>query len=194
MAEITLDKATTALLMSDFHADSMGVNPVVQERHTFQRAQEVLAAARDAGVFVAYIVVNFRTGYPEISDRNQSFGARKTSGQTPASDPATLIHSSVTPRPNEPIIVKHRVGAFWGTDLAMVLGAQGIDTLILMGHATSGVILSTVRYAADADYRLVVVEDGCADRDEEVHRILMEKVFPRQATVAGSREVVAALE
>ncbi len=193
MAEITLEKATTALLMSDFHADSMGVNPVVQERHTFERAQEVLAAARDAGVFVAYIVVNFRTGYPEISDRNQSFSARKTSGQTPAADPVTLIHSSVTPRPNEPFIVKHRVGAFLGTDLAMVLGAQGIDTLILMGHATSGVILSTVRFAADADYRLIVVEDGCADRDEEVHRILMEKVFPRQATVASSQEVVAAL-
>ncbi len=193
MVEITLDKATTALLMSDFHADSMGVNPVVQDRHTFERAQEVLAAARNAGVFVAYIVVNFRSGYPEISDRNQSFSARKTSGQTPAADPVTLIHSSVTPRPNEPIIVKHRVGAFWGTDLTMVLGAQGIDTLILMGHATSGVILSTVRYAADADYRLIVVEDGCADRDEDVHRILMEKVFPRQATVASSQEVVAAL-
>ena len=160
MAEITLDKAKTALLMADFHADSMGVNPVVQERHTFERAQEVLAAARNAGVFVAYIVVNFRAGYPEISDRNQSFSARKTSGQTPAEDPATLIHSSVTPRPNEPIIVKHRVGAFFGTDLAMVLGAQGIDNLILMGHATSGVILSTVRYAADADYRLVVAALG----------------------------------
>ena len=80
MAEITLDKATTGLLMADFHADSMGVNPVVQERKPFQRAQEVLAAARNARVFVAYIVVNFRTGYPEISDRNQSFSARKTSG------------------------------------------------------------------------------------------------------------------
>lgn len=193
MAEITLDKGTTALLMADFHTDSMGVNPVVQERQTFEGAQEVLAAVRNAGVFVAYIVVNFHTGYPEISDRNQSFSARKTSGRTPAADPATLIHSSVTPRPNEPIIVKHRVGAFFGTDLAMVLGAQGIDTLILMGHATSGVILSTVRYAADADYRLIVVEDGCADRDEEVHRMLMEKVLPRQATVASSQEVVAAL-
>ena len=75
----------------------------------------------------------------------------------------------------------------------MVLRAQGIDTLILMGHATSGVILSTVRYGADADYQLVVVEDGCADRDLEVHRLLMEKVFPRQATVVSSKEVVEAL-
>jgi nicotinamidase-related amidase len=193
MADLTLVKDKTALLMADFHADSMGVNPVVQERHTFQRAREVLGAARYAGVFVAYIVVNFRSGYPEISDRNKTFSLRKTSGQVPAKDPATLIHSSVTPREGEPIIVKHRVNAFYGTDLEMILCAQGIDTLVLMGHATSGVILSTVRYAADADYRIVVVEDGCADRDTDVHQVLMEKVFPRQAEVVSSGDTVAAL-
>ena len=55
-----------------------------------------------------------------------------------------------------------------------------------MGHSTSGVILSTVRLAADLDYHLIVVEDGCADRDEEVHSLLMEKVFPRQGTVVSS--------
>ena len=93
----------------------------------------------------------------------------------------------------EPIITKHRVNAFYGTDLDMMLRAQGRDTLILMGHATSGVILSTVRYAADADYRLIVVEDGCADRDPQVHDLLMEKIFPRQATVAVAQDVVRAL-
>jgi nicotinamidase-related amidase len=193
MAEVNLDKTRTALLMADFHADSMGVNPIVQERHTFDRAKEVLDAARNAGVLVAYIVVNFRQGYPEISDNNKTFSVRKTSGQTPAADPVSLIQPSVLPQEGEPVIVKHRVNAFFGTDLEMVLRAGNIDTLVLMGHATSGVILSTVRYAADADYQLVVVEDGCADQDPEVHQLLMEKVFPRQATVANSQEVVAAL-
>ena len=59
--------------------------------------------------------------------------------------------------------------------------------------ATSGVVLSTVRHGADADYRLVVVKDACADRDEEVHRVLTEKVFPRQATVVTAAELVQAL-
>jgi nicotinamidase-related amidase len=62
-----------------------------------------------------------------------------------------------------------------------------------MGHATSGVILSTVRLAADLDYHVIVVEDGCADRDPEVHRLLMEKVFPRQGTVVSSQAMVEAL-
>ena len=60
-------------------------------------------------------------------------------------------------------------------------------------NATSGVILSTVRLAADLDYNLVVVEDGCADRDPEVHKLLMERVFPRQGTVVSSGEMVEAL-
>ena len=193
MAAVALDRNKTALLMADFHAATMGTNPHVRERGTFQRAAAVLAAARQSGVFVAYIVVNFRPGYPEISDRNQTFSLRKSSGESPATDPVSLIHSSVPPREGEPVIVKHRVNAFFGTDLDLILRAQGVDTLILQGHATSGVILSTVRYGADADYRLVVVEDGCADPDPSVHQFLMEKVFPRQATVTSAQAVVQAL-
>ena len=193
MAELKLDKGKTALLMADFHTDSMGENPIVRERQTFERAKEVLEAARAAGVFVAYIVVNFRPGFPEISDLNQTFSTRKTSGQSPALNPLDLIHPTVPPQQDEPVIVKHRVNAFFGTDLDVILRSQGVDTLILMGHATSGVILSTVRYAADADYQLIVIEDGCADRDPEVHTLLMEKIFPRQAVVTSSKDAVAAL-
>ena len=52
------------------------------------------------------------------------------------------------------MVTKHRVGAFTGTDLDMILKAHRMETLILAGIATSGVVLSTVRHAADADYGL----------------------------------------
>jgi nicotinamidase-related amidase len=65
----------------------------------------------------------------------------------------------------------------------MVLRAGGIDHLVLTGIATSGVVLSTLREAADRDFRLTVLADACSDGDEEVHRVLTEKVFPRQAEV-----------
>jgi len=99
----------------------------------------------------------------------------------------------VEPKPGDVVVTKHRVSAFAGTDLDMILRAGGISTMVLAGLATSGVVLSTVRHGADSDYRLVVVEDCCGDRDPEVHRVLMEKVFPRQATVVKSADVVAAL-
>jgi nicotinamidase-related amidase len=76
-----------------------------------------------------------------------------------------------------------RVSAFAGSDLDVVLRAGNVDHLMLTGIATSGVVLSTVRQAADPDFRLTVLSDGCLDNDPEVHRILTEKVFPRQAEV-----------
>ena len=59
--------------------------------------------------------------------------------------------------------------------------------------AEGGVVLSTVRQAADLDYRLTVLADACADRDPEVHRVLTEKVFPRQALVTTADEWISSL-
>jgi nicotinamidase-related amidase len=64
---------------------------------------------------------------------------------------------------------------------------------VLTGIATSGVVLSTVREAADKDYRLTVLSDGCADLDPEVHSVLMGKVFPRQADVLTAMQWVDGL-
>ncbi len=193
MAELTLDGGRTALLMADFHAASMGGSPLVKELKTVEKSRAVLDMARRTGLQVIHIVVNFRQGYPEISGRNKNFRGRMTSGQVPAGDPVSLIIPDVAPQPGEPVVVKHRVSAFFGTDLDMILRAHGIDTLLIMGFATSGVVLSTLRYAADADYQLVVVEDCCADHSAEVHAMLMEKIFPSQATVVSSEDVLAAL-
>src|SRR5262249_1267163 len=117
----------------------------------------------------------------------------KESGRFRSDDPNVAIHSAVAPAAGEVVVTKRRVSAFAGTDLEMVLRARDIDTLILTGIATSGVVLSTIRHAADADYRLVVVQDSCSDRDPDVHRVLMEKVFPRQAKVVTADEAIRAM-
>ncbi len=75
------------------------------------------------------------------------------------------------------------MSAFAGSDLDVVPRAGGIEALVLSGIATSGVVLSTLRQAADLDFSLTVLSDGCFDADAEVHRVLCEKVFPRQAQV-----------
>jgi nicotinamidase-related amidase len=99
----------------------------------------------------------------------------------------------VRPIEGEVIAGKHRVNALYGTDLDMSLRANNIETLIILGYATSGVVLSTTRYAADADYRLFIVEDCCSDQDPEVHDFLTQRIFPRQADVVTSEEIIQAL-
>jgi len=95
--------------------------------------------------------------------------------------------------PTDIVVRKTRVGAFSTTDLDQQLRDRGIDTLVLGGISTSGVVLSTLRDAADRDYRLLVLADLCADGDPEVHRVLLEKVFPRQADVVTSEQLTELL-
>ena len=106
-----------------------------------------------------------------------------------ADAPETAVRDAVAPTPGDIVVRKRHVGPFSTTDLAEQLADGGIDTLVLAGISTSGVVLSTVRHAADADYRLYVLSDATADTDPEVHGLLMTKVFPRQAWVITTDEL-----
>ena len=193
MPDITLDKRHTALLIADFYANMMGSLPHAVERKCIEKTQALQQAARRAPILVCYSATVFRPGYIEVSERNKTFSERKRAGQPAIADPLAVIHSAVMPAAGEPVVGKHRVNALYGTDLAMILGANNIDTLVLLGYATSGVVLSTTRYAADADYRLFIVADCCADQDPAVHDFLCQKIFPRQADVVQSADVIRAL-
>lgn len=171
----------------------MDVQRVVVDRYPdplyLPRLREAIGAARSGGVPVIYVVVGFRPGFPEISARNKMFGGlARTTPPAGGGEQATQIHPDVAPEPGDILVTKRRVSAFAGSDLDMVLRAGDIDHLVLTGIATGGVVLSTVRQAADLDFGLTVLADGCLDADPEVHRVLTEKVFPHQAdvtTVAG---------
>ncbi|MEC9309731.1 MAG: isochorismatase family cysteine hydrolase [Chloroflexota bacterium] len=194
MINADFDNKSTALLIGDFYKDIMGTIPHAVERNVIENTRSLRAAAREAGLLICYSATVFRSGYVEISDRNKTFSQRKSSGQTAISDPLEVIHDAVKPHPGEVVVGKHRVNALFGTDLDMILRANQIETIILLGYATSGVVLSTTRFAADSDYRIIIVEDCCADTDPEVHNFLIEKIFPRQTNVVQSKDLVAILE
>jgi len=150
-------------------------------------------AARAAKVPVIYVRVVFRPGFPEVSVANRTFSRVSKHFDFTEPNPDVAIHSAVAPKDGDLLVTKRRVSAFTGSDLEVVLRARGIDTLVLTGVATSGVVLSTLREAADKDYGLIVLSDGCADGDSEVHRVLIEKVFPSQARIATVDEWTATL-
>ncbi len=160
----------------------IGIVAHVQDDGYLPRLRTALDAARAAGIPVFHVVVGFRAGSPEIHPRNRSFGRLPAGFLTP-DDPNAAIHPDVAPLPGEPVVTKKRISAFAGSDLELLLRSGGIQNLVLTGIATSGVVLSTLRQAADLDYGLTVLADGCADPDPEVHRVLTEKVYPRQAEV-----------
>lgn len=173
--------ATPALLVMDVQEGIVarfGTNP-----DYLPLLARAIDAAHRHGIPVIYVRVGFRPGHPEISPNNQTFHQIAQGGRFDDTDPGTRIHPDIAPRPHDIVVTKRRVSAFTGSDLDVILRSAAIDTLVLTGIATSGVVLSTVRQAADLDYRLIVLADGCLDADPEVHRVLTEKIFPRQATV-----------
>jgi nicotinamidase-related amidase len=175
------DASDIALLVMDFQ---QGVVERLGDPAVMDAARRAVDAARQAGVLVVYVRVAFRDGYPEVAASNRTFAAITAgSASFTEEDPATRIHGDLKPRADEPVVVKRRVSAFAGSDLDVILRARGARTLALAGIATSGVVLSTLREAADRDFGLSVLSDACADGDPEVHRVLLEKVFPRQADV-----------
>ena len=149
-------------------------------------------AARTHDVPVVYVRFSLRDGAPEASRRNRIFGALAGRSVFGDDDEATQVHPAVAPRPGDPVVLKKRVSAFTGSDLEVLLRSTEVTHLVLTGIATSGVVLSTLRQAADLDYRLTVLRDACADDDEEVHRVLLDKVFPRQAEVLTVEQWAAA--
>ena len=102
-------------------------------------------------------------------------------------------HEAVAPQEGDIVVRKRRVGAFSTTDLHEQLAARGIDTLVLAGLSTSGVVLSTVRHASDRDYRLLVLSDASADPEPDKHEFLTTRIFPGMATVLTTDELAAAL-
>jgi nicotinamidase-related amidase len=172
-----------ALLLMDFQNAIVGM---VGEQGVplLERAAKARVAAKSAGMVVMHVRVAFGDAdYASISPRNKGFSALAGRRFLTDGSPEAEIYTALAPAADEEVFTKKRVGALSTTNMGERLQARGIDTLVLSGIATSGVVLSTLRDAADRDYRLLVISDCCADMDTEVHRVLTEKVFSRQADV-----------
>ena len=189
------DQTKTAVLSMDLQAGIVSIYTKDDKENFLARVSRVLDWARINKYQVIHVRVGFRLGLPEVSSHNPFFASIKNSPQHQQLFQGSIgeIHPHISPLPNEVVIIKHRINAFFGTDLDMILRANGIDTLILMGIATSGVVLSTTLDASDNDYRIFVVSDCCADLDPELHSMLLEKFLPQRATVLKAADLIGEL-
>ena len=180
------NQQNTALLVMD--VQRVTVNRLKDSTPFINSITKSIQTARKCKIPVIYVIVGFRKGYPEVSPDNKSFSVIKNGTMNFDSEESAKVHASIEPQPGDIIVTKKRVSAFTGSDLEVVLRSLGIKYLVLSGLATGGVVLSTLREAADKDFVITVLSDCCADIDEEVHRVLITKIFLRQAEVISSEE------
>lgn len=175
-----LDPKRTALLTLDFQHGI--ISQVKGSDACLSAAGKAVAFARDKNIPVIHVGLGFDEGHPEIPDTS-AFAARiKANNLFVKGSPSAAFHASLT-KPGDSTVYKQRVSAFSDNALHMILRAKGVDQVVFFGIATSGIVLSTLRRAFDLDFQSVVLKDACFDADEEVHRVLTDKVFVRQATV-----------
>jgi len=192
---VNVDPATTALLVMDFQGGMLRDAP---DADTLVKTVSALVGrAREKSVQVGFVRVGFSDADYDALPAHSRFAAiaaNETMRSAMHADaPTTAIDERIAPQEIDIVVRKTRVGPFTSTDLHEQLRSRGIDTLVLAGLTTAGVVLSTVRQAADMDYRTIVLSDGCADPDPQVHETLMEKVFPRQAEVVTVDSLLSAL-
>lgn len=184
-----LDPKKTALLSLDFQKGIIGL--VAGAEAAVPQAAKAVALARAKGYLLIHVGLGFEPGHPEVPEGGgTAFAQLKQNKMFVKGSESAEFHPALF-KAGDHVVYKQRYGAFSHNGLQMILRANGIEDLVFFGISTSGITLSTLRLAFDLDYRCTVLKDACFDRDEEVHRVLTEKVFAAQARVMTVDEFIA---
>ncbi len=144
------------------------------------------------------IVVQARTAFDPMDYRfppltNKEFSTVVQEHRLQNGTPDAELHPALAVRPEDIELRTTRLGIFSTTDLDEQLTNCGVTTLIVAGCHTSGAVLTTIREAADRDYRIIMVAGCTADADAAVHDFLLDRVFPRQAEVWTAAQLYSSL-
>ncbi|AFT89845.1 isochorismatase family cysteine hydrolase [Paraburkholderia phenoliruptrix] len=180
--------AHTALIVMHYQTDILELFSSVAPT-LLVNTRKLCDAARAKGVGVYFANLRFSPGYPEVSPLNKNGQGIKQLGLFVDDQPSPELGRQA----NEPLVIAHRASVFFGTDLEARLSAHGIDSLIMVGIASTGVVLSSVAYASDADFRLYTVKDCCYDPDQVVHDHLFSTAFESRTTVLSLADALRLL-
>lgn len=210
---VRIDPDRTALVIIDMQRDflepggfgeSLG-NDVALLRTAIDPCRHVLALARSRDM----LVIHTREGHrPDLSDAPPAkVGRGAPTSRIGAAGPMGRIlvrgeagHAIIpelAPLPGEPVIDKPGKGAFFGTELDLVLRNRAITTLLVCGVTTEVCVHTTVREANDRGYRCIVLGDCCASYFPEFHRVGLEMIAAQGGIfgwVSSSQELAAALQ
>lgn len=176
------------MLTLDIQKGNFGFLPAAET--ILPNAAKAVKTARENQFTIIHVGLGFEPGHPEIGGLQSSFSMIKERGLFVKRSESAEFHPSLI-LPGDVVVYKQRVGTFSENSLHIILRSNGIEHLVLLGIATSGIVLSTLRRAYDLDFKCTVIKDACFDKDEEVHRVLTGKVFTAQANVLTTEEFVA---
>ncbi|MFH8611666.1 cysteine hydrolase family protein [Streptomyces sp. NPDC018029] len=166
---------TTALIVGDIQQGIVNGYPFA--RRVVPPLTELIPRARAAGVLVVFVHFAVRDNGSDLPPDNELFRTFHEAGDT-FHEGSAGTGIALPVEDEDVVVLKRRASAFAGTDLELVLRARGVSALAVAGVATSAMVAATCYDAADRDYRVTVLRDGCADGDVAIHDFFMDSVFP----------------
>ncbi|HEX7125621.1 MAG TPA: isochorismatase family cysteine hydrolase, partial [Thermodesulfobacteriota bacterium] len=194
---------STALLLLDLQNEMVdpngkigagGLARVVQERRLLDRVAAVLGAVRRRGLPVVHVRLGFRPDYLDALSVAPRVVRLREAGAAIVGTWGTEFPPAVAPADGELVVTKACVNPFFNTGLLTWLLRRGVCRVVLCGVATNLVVESTARFADDAGFEVVVLEDCCASPNPEWHRFSVEQMLPLFGTVTSSEAFLAKLD
>jgi nicotinamidase-related amidase len=140
------------------------------ETRLIENANTAIFAARSKGYPIIFIRVGFSANYAECSITSPLFTYIKQMQGLQLDTWGAELHQQLDIQPEDIIVTKHRVGAFYATSLPAILTAKQIQHLMLCGVSTDFAVQTIAREAHDRDYQVSVIQDACAASHREEHR------------------------
>jgi nicotinamidase-related amidase len=187
----------TALVLIDFINDIVdpkgklagkGYTKFDEEHSSLTVASDLLARARTNKSAVIHVRVGFSPDYKEQPEGSPLFGGAKKFNALCLGDWGTEFHTKVSPLANEAVLVKHRVSAFHGTCLEVVLRTYGVRTVVFAGCATDMAVQATARDAHDRDFACIIASDSCIAASDDDHEQTL-RMITKVASVKKSEEL-----
>ncbi|MBN5255932.1 isochorismatase family protein [Serratia marcescens] len=159
-----------------------GVVSAVEESH------ELLACARRTGIPVIHTHIRYHAGH--FADGGLWVKKAPVMKDMVAGNPLAAFCPPVAPLADEVVLSKQYASAFFGTALAPLLVAQGIDTLLMIGCSTSGCIRASAVDAVQHGFRAMVVRECVGDRHPGPHEANLFDIDSKYGDVVHKREAL----